>query len=191
MVWFPVELAVHVHGLALRRWSMADAAPLLAAIELSLPELREWMPWASVQPTLDSVCAFLERSGSEAGSQVEMGFGLFEADGEVVGGFGLHRRRGPGILEIGYWVRSDRTGRGYATAAARALTDSGFDCFAEVERMEIRCHPGNLASAAVPPKLGYRLDGTEPGGHLIWAMARADWQTTRQPPTLPLPSGPS
>ena len=31
---------------------------------------------------------------------------------------GLHRRSGPETVEIGYWVRSDRTGRGYATAAA-------------------------------------------------------------------------
>ena len=175
----PVEIPVPVPGLVLRRWALTDAERLLAAIEHSLPELREWMPWASVQPTLESVRAFLERSGSEAGSVVEMGFGLFEADGEVVGGFGLHRRRGPGILEIGYWVRSDRTGRGYATSAARTLTDTGFVCFPDVDRIEIRCHPANLASAAVPPKLGYHLDTSETGGGLIWAVTRADWRSPR------------
>jgi len=175
----PVEIAVPLHGMELRRWSLEDAERLLAAIEHSLPDLRAWMPWTKVQPTLESVRTFLERSGVEAGSEVEMGFGLFDANGEVVGGFGLHGRRGPDILEIGYWVRSDRTARGYATAAARTLTDTGFDCFPHVDRMEIRCHPANLASAAVPPKLGYRLETTEAGAQLVWTMTRKGWRSIR------------
>ena len=84
------------------------------------------------------------RAGAEAASEETMGFGLFEADGELVGGFGLHRRRGPGILEIGYWVRSDRTGRGYATGAARALTQAAFDGFPDVDRLEIRWPGGAI-----------------------------------------------
>ncbi len=182
----PSDIAVPVDGLRLRRWSVDDAERLLLAVEPSLPELRVWMPWASEPPTIESVRSFLERAGAEAGSEEEMGFGLVDADGEVVGGFGLHRRQGPGILEIGYWVRSDRTRRGYATASARALTDTGFDCFPEVDRIEIRCHPANLASAAVPRKLGYHLDGTGPDGHLVWAVARSRWPTGRQPPALPV-----
>ncbi|MDQ3642840.1 MAG: GNAT family N-acetyltransferase, partial [Actinomycetota bacterium] len=113
-----------------------------------------------------------------------MGFGLFEDDGhgELVGGFGLHDRRGPGILEIGYWVRSDRTGRGYATAAARALTAVALDSFPEVSRIEIRCDPANRASAAIPAKLGYVLDGTEDvaveaggqtGRQEVWVRSRS------------------
>lgn len=36
---------------------------------------------------------------------------------EVVGGCGLHRRVGPGGLEIGYWVHAAWTRRGIAAAA--------------------------------------------------------------------------
>ena len=118
----PEEIEVGGDGLVLRRWRLADAAALLAAIERSLPELRRFMPWAMQGPTLESVGAFLERAWEPTPPET-FGFGLFDAGGEVVGGFGLHGRQGPGILEIGYWVRSDRTGRGYATAGARALTD--------------------------------------------------------------------
>ncbi|CAA9211104.1 MAG: hypothetical protein AVDCRST_MAG10-117 [uncultured Acidimicrobiales bacterium] len=155
----PDQIAVGAHGLVLRGWRVDDAPTLLAAIEASLPELRGFMPWAMETPTLETVEAFLR---SLAPGQF-MGFGLFEdgGAGELVGGFGFHDRRGPGTLEIGYWVRSDRTGRGYATAAARALTEVAFAAFPLVHRIEIRCDPANVASGAIPPKLGYRLDRTE------------------------------
>ena len=161
---------------------MTDAASLLAAIERSLPELRRFMPWAVEQPTPASVEAYLADAWTAEPPET-LGFGLFDAGGEVVGAFGLHGRRGPGILEIGYWVRSDRTGRGYATAAAGALTDVSLDRFPLVHRIEIRCDPANLASAAIPPKLGYRLDRTDAveveaeaqtGKQQVWVLDRGD-----------------
>ena len=169
------------YDLVLRRWSASDVEAVVAAVQRSYTELRRWMPWAAEPPSAASVADFLERAGRDGGSDVDMGFGLFELDGELVGGFGLHARRGPGALEIGYWVRSDRTGRGYATAAAGALTAAAFAFFPEVERVEIRCDPANRASAAVPPKLGYELEGEEPseilaagqtGSQLVWVRRR-------------------
>jgi len=136
MAGLPEEIAVGV-GMTLRRWRMVDAPPLLAAVEASLPELRLFMPWAIETPSNASVEAFL-RTVVPGPS---IGFGLFEDDGEgeLVGAFGVHDRRGPGILEIGYWIRTDRTGRGYATAAARTLTTAALDAFPKVDRIEIRC----------------------------------------------------
>jgi RimJ/RimL family protein N-acetyltransferase len=184
MVKVPEALVIGVHGLVLRRWTSSDARSLLAAVQFSQAELRSWMPWASAPATLASVEEFLAGLRDQAGTDLSLGFGLFDAGGEVVGGFGLHGRRGPGTLEIGYWVRSDRTGRGYATAAARRLTDAAFECFSDVDRVEIRCDPANRASAAIPPKLGYALDREEvvpieaaaqTGRQLVWAVCRACW----------------
>ena len=123
MAALPEEVDVGAHGLVLRRWRLADGERLFAAIEASMPELRRFMPWAKEDPTAESVGAFLETAAVDVPSATSVGFALVDAAGEIVGGVGLHDRRGPGILEIGYWVRSDRTGRGYATAAARVLTD--------------------------------------------------------------------
>ena len=177
----PEEIAVP--PLVLRRWRAADAASLLAAIEASRPELRRFMPWAVEDPTPASVAAYLERAWDPSPPET-FGFGLFDAGGEVVGGFGLHGRRGPGIFEIGYWVRSDRTGRGYATAGARALTDVSFDSSPAVFRVEIRCDPANGASAAVAAKLGFSLDAwvnvesvaeAQTGVLQVWAVSRVGW----------------
>ena len=179
----PEQIAVPSHGLTLRRWRVADAPQLLAAIELSVPELRRFMPWAMERATRASVEAFLADAWTPSPPET-FGFGLFDAGGEVVGGFGLHGRRGPGILEIGYWVRSDRTGRGYATAAAGALTDVSFEHFAGVFRVEIRCDPENVASAAVAAKLGFELAGrvavealaaAQTGVLQVWATDRVRW----------------
>jgi RimJ/RimL family protein N-acetyltransferase len=178
----PEEIDVAAHGLVLRRWRPADVTGLLAAIEASLPELRRFMPWARERATPASVETYLAGAWQVKPPET-FGYGLFDDGGEPVGGFGLHGRRGPGILEIGYWVRSDRTGRGYATAGARALTQASFEHFPEVDRIEIRCDPANVASAAIPPRLGYRLDRIEAvdveadaqtGKQQVWVLDRAD-----------------
>jgi RimJ/RimL family protein N-acetyltransferase len=79
-------------------------------------------------------------------------------------------------LEIGYWVDRNHTRRGYATAAARALTDVALG-ISGIERVEIHCDRGNVASQAVPRRLGYRLDRVDPvakdapgeiGQQMVW-----------------------
>ena len=91
---------------------------------------------------------------------------------------GLHGRIGPGALEIGYWVGEGHTGRGLATAGARALAEAAL-ALPGVGRVEIHCDEANTASAAVPRKLGFRLDRieealitapSETGRKLIWVM---------------------
>ncbi|HZW90612.1 MAG TPA: GNAT family N-acetyltransferase, partial [Myxococcaceae bacterium] len=84
----------------------------------------------------------------------DWGFGLFErASGDVVGSVGLHRREAPDALEIGYWIRTDVMGRGFATEAVRALTGIGLG---QAARVEIRCDPRNARSIAVARRAGFR-----------------------------------
>src|SRR5262249_60537312 len=66
--------------------------------------------------------------------------------------------------------------RGFATAAAEALTSAALG-LPGVRRVEIHCDEANVASAAIPRKLGYRLDRVvahepeapgESGRRMIW-----------------------
>src|SRR3546814_2275786 len=66
-------------------------------------------------------------------------------DDIVVGGSGLHGRAGLEQLDIGYWVRADRGGRGVATAVSRALTDAAFQV-PGVQRVRIQCEDTNHRS---------------------------------------------
>lgn len=165
-------------AVSLRRPRAGDAAMLADAVGASLAHLRPWMPWADEDAARVEVQR--ERIGdAEVAWQLGTDFQylVFGPEGsELVGCFGLHRRRGPGVLEMGYWLHVAHTGRGYATAAAGALTRAGL-ALPEVHTVEIRCDQANHASAAVPRRLGYRLlrveeappeAPAETGQQLVW-----------------------
>jgi RimJ/RimL family protein N-acetyltransferase len=116
------------------------------------------MPWAGAKPSLEHTTAMVDEGIAlwEAGSDFMYLVWSEQAPGEVIGAFGLHGRIGAGALEIGYWVAEAHTGKGVATDCARALTEAAL-ALPQIERVEIHCDSANLASSAVPRKLGYRL----------------------------------
>jgi RimJ/RimL family protein N-acetyltransferase len=147
--------------LVLRCWSPADAPLLQRAIDASLTALRPYMPWAAAEP--EPVDAKTERLRQFRGL-FDLGqdflYGVFDrALQECLGGAGLHTRQGAGIRELGYWIATAHTKKGYATEACNALLQVAFRVDG-VPRAEIRCEPANAASAAVARKIGMKLDGT-------------------------------
>lgn len=149
---------VEADRLLLRRATVLDAEAIATAVAESLEHLSRWMPWAT--PEAATAAAQRSRLSQQTWGPDEYGYVMVaEADG-VVGGCGLHRRIGPTGLEIGYWVHADHTRQGHATAAAAALTRAVLS-LPGIERVEIHCDEANIASAAVPRRLGYRLDRIE------------------------------
>jgi RimJ/RimL family protein N-acetyltransferase len=61
---------------------------------------------------------------------------------------------GPGVLEIGYWLHTGHAGRGYATAAARALADLGL-AQPGIGSVLIRHDAANVASGRGAEKAGF------------------------------------
>jgi RimJ/RimL family protein N-acetyltransferase len=137
----------------------------VVAVNESLTHLAPWMEWAQDPATDGSIGRFLE-----------FGYVLIDPDAEaIVGGCGLHRRLGPGAIEIGYWVHVGHTRRGIATAVAAALRDEAYAI--GVERVELHCDETNVASAGVARSAGFQLVGTVPrpprtpgesGMEMIW-----------------------
>lgn len=146
----------------LRRIEASDAGAVAAAVGASLDHLRPWMPWAT--PEAADRQTQLVRA-AEADQRWNEGTGftyavLTAAHGTLVGEIALHRLAGEDSAEIGYWIAAGQVGRGYATAAGRAVTAAAL-AMAGVNRVEIHCDAANLASAAVARRLGYRLDRIE------------------------------
>ena len=169
----------------LRRWRTSQATTLTDAVASSLPELRPWMPWAQEPPSVPAMVEVLSSGDSNFDADKEWQFVLAEPGSpRILGATGLHRRGPVDTVEIGYWIRTESTGMGLATFASSALTTAAFTYLPDITTVEIRMDSLNLRSAAVPPKLGFRLHGEvdqpvdapgQSGRRLVWKMARANW----------------
>ena len=162
MTLAPPERIDLPNGTHLRWLTVDDAAAIAHAVGESLDSLRPWMPWADARSAETTFQRERIRDHPRLRERrEEWQYGLFsDADDTLLGAFGFTTRRGPGTLEIGYWLHVDAGGRGYATAAARAMTDIGI-ALEGVREMIIVCDEANERSAAVPKRLGYELNRVE------------------------------
>lgn len=171
--------------LVIRCWEPKDAALMKAALDVSIEHLRPWMPWAAHEPqSLTEKIALLRRFRGSFDLGTDFVYGIFSPDEtRAIGGTGLHPRGGNGSREIGYWIRADEIGKGYATEVSAALTRVGFE-IEKLHRIGIHCVVENVRSAAVPPKLGYVHEATlrrriehADGFHdeMVWTMLEQDY----------------
>jgi RimJ/RimL family protein N-acetyltransferase len=171
---------VQTGPLLLRQMEPDDAVAIAAAVGNSLEHLRPWMPWATKESADHrNQLARIVEAGEMWAAGTDFLYLMMADQGRAMAGtIGLHRGVGDGGMEIGYWVAVDHLRRGYATEASRALTQIALG-LPGVRRVEIHCDEANVASAAVPRKLGYRLDRTETvepeapgekGRRMIWVF---------------------
>jgi ribosomal-protein-serine acetyltransferase len=166
--------------ITLQRWTVDRADDLDQAINESLPELMPFMPWATADHDLEATTSYLVQSNSEWDNGENFNYAMLTPQGDVAGSCGLMSRQGPEVFEIGYWVRSAHAGKGYATAAALALTEAGLRQ-PGIERVEIHLDVDNPASGRVAAKAFFHEEGpiqverkapSDSGTHLVWARRR-------------------
>ena len=88
---------------------------------------------------------------------------FFERETDLIIGAGCvqHLGRDPGNpLELGWRLRQDRWGQGYASEAARRMPSFAFDNLHAALLCAV-CHPENRASSHVMEKLGMSYKGEE------------------------------
>jgi RimJ/RimL family protein N-acetyltransferase len=160
----PVEF--RTPRLLIRRWHASDAVELAPILATNVDHLAPWIPWRVAEPAPPAQLATrLEEFAAAFDTDREWRYGLFAAEsGRILGDVGLFPRNESGRValdaadhvEIGYWLRADATGRGYATEAARAALEIARS-LPGMSRVMIRCDERNIASAAIPRRLGFRL----------------------------------
>ena len=168
----------------LDRWRGEDLDDAYDAVDRSREHLWRWMPWSRDYDRAGAE-AYLDLSARQWAERTAFNYRISAAEvgpDRVLGSAGLMARRGPGILEIGYWVRADAVGRGLARRAAQALTDAAFALAGDV--VVWICHePGNSASAAIPARLSFTRqadpvpappDFTD-GADVCWTLSRDAW----------------
>jgi RimJ/RimL family protein N-acetyltransferase len=157
---WPTDVTLPTARLIIRGVYMADAPLIHAAITETLPDLQQWMPWASPAPTLTDTEAFCARAQRlrEAGEDLIL-IAVDKATGQHVVSTGIHPKdTGVPAFELGYWCRASKQGQGYVTEVVTALTTYAFDAL-KARRVQILCDANNAKSAAVPQRCGFELEG--------------------------------
>jgi len=147
--------ALRTDRLLLRRWKESDLEPF--ATMNADPAVMKYFPKTLPRHESD---AFVERIESRF---VAGGFGLWavEAQERFIGFVGLwpagFSAQGDDSIEIGWRLAAHAWGKGYATEAARAARDDGFDRLGLDELVSFTSVI-NLASRAVMERIGMNHD---------------------------------
>ncbi len=163
------DLVIASERLTFRPWRATDAGEVAAI--MTAPAMHEYLPLPDPYTRQDAeqfVTGFGVRGRRDgtaiAGAVVET------ATGRLAGAAELRlpgRREVSG--EIGYWVGVSTQGNGYAAETTRAL--AGWAFAHGVQRLEIRCAVGNLASAKTALAAGFQFE----------AISRSKEMTPRGP----------
>lgn len=147
-------------NIIIRKLGISDEHALYAAVDSSRAEISTWQSWCGPDYDLQQARDFLQICEKGWLNRNDFCFGIFDRrDASLLGTAGLNQfQKLHNMANLGYWVRSDCTGRGIATLAARAVARFGFGELG-LSRIEIVVHKDNLASRRVAEKAGALTEG--------------------------------
>jgi len=132
------------------RSDIPDLVRLIGAREVAATTLRIPHPYSV--PDADEFLASLD-----AGDELRLAI-VLRGSSELAGGIGLRMEKSHQSAELGYWIGLPYWGNGFATEAARALVQHGFDVM-KLHRIYASHFSNNPASARVLQKLGMKPEG--------------------------------
>lgn len=147
--------------LILQRFSRKDASALDDAIRVSLRDLNQWLPWARMDYTNGDTTAFIRESIQAWKEERAWDYSIRrKADpSRHVGNVSIWTVSKLGkSAEIGYWVRSDETSRGFCTEAVDRVIEEAFRSMG-YHKVILRIAMGNIPSDRVAEKLGFTKEG--------------------------------
>lgn len=144
----------------LRRVHPSDAEALYEAVTESIKELSPWMPWCSEGYSIKEARTWCESREEGWSRKKEYDFLIIDKREETLLGIcGINNVNAEvRFANLGYWVRSSRTGQGIASAIVPMLAKFGFDRL-NLNRIEIVVAEGNLVSQRVAEKTGALREG--------------------------------
>ncbi|SEN96799.1 Protein N-acetyltransferase, RimJ/RimL family [Mesobacillus persicus] len=155
---FPEEFSTD--RLVIRMPRPGDGKVVYEAIKASIEELKPWMPFAQSEQSEQDVESNIRQAHINFLKREDLRLLVFlKETGDLVASSGLHRIDwSVPKLEIGYWIDSRFSGKGYMTEAVQGISDFAFREL-QARRLEIRCDVKNQKSRAIPERLGFTLEG--------------------------------
>ena len=146
--------------IALRPYQVSDIASVFEAVRESIPELVVWMPWCHPDYSIEESRIFIESQPYKWEKGEEYNFYIsYNSGGLYLGGCGLRIiDSNTGTANLGYWIRTNQTKKGIATAATLLLARFAFNEL-RLNRVEITVAVDNQASLRVAEKAGATKEG--------------------------------
>ncbi len=146
--------------ITLRPYRMSDVSESYKAVRESLAELSAWLPFAHKDYSLKESKDWIKTRPKEWKRGTSYDFVIRDAkDGTLLGACGLnHFDKMNWRANLGYWVRTRRTGEGIAPAATLLLAKWGFEAL-KLLRIEIGVAVENTRSLRVAEKAGAKREG--------------------------------
>lgn len=144
----------------LRELSYEHAPMMVESALESVPEINPWMDWCTDDFNIETATTFITQQihARKTGDAYE--FALFSDVGLYLGGGGVNSiNKQYHFANLGYWIRTSQTQRGYGTAALNALVKWA-RANTKLNRLEVVVAIGNHASRRVAEKSGAPLEGT-------------------------------
>jgi ribosomal-protein-alanine N-acetyltransferase len=150
---YPVTLTGRV--VTLREFRSDDAADSLAIV--GDDQVTQWLSFDSRD--LDAAQAMIDGAVQRARDEPRREYYLaVNGEGDELVGFARLALTGVKAAKLGYAIRADRWGKGYATDATRCMIAFGFEEL-RLHRISAAIGPDNVASIAVVRKLGMHYEG--------------------------------
>jgi len=170
----------------LRAIEERDAADIFALTQANRQYLRQWLPWVDGTRFVEDTHAYIRTMNIQRTTNASFGCVIFYRR-QVAGTISFHpvdwsNRR----VEIGYWLGAAFQSKGLMTKACKAMVAYAFDEW-HLNKVEIRCATGNIASCAIPQRLGFTLEGIIRQAEWLYdhyvdlkvfGMLESEWQTT-------------
>lgn len=169
----------------IRPFRRRDITTLHEAIEASVGDLQQWLPWASAYDR--SVAQRFIRDSASAwaeGRAFDFAVRSSEEPNRHIGNVSVWwTSRQNGIGEVGYWIRSDMTGKGVGTEVTARAVQIAFEEM-DCHKLVLRIAVGNVASERIAQRLGFTYEGilrdevridNEWIDHTAWSLLDHEW----------------
>jgi RimJ/RimL family protein N-acetyltransferase len=184
------DIALETERMILRRERLGDLELWLE--HMNTPQVMEMV--GGVQPR-ENVVESLARMAADTDGEIAFHFVTLKSDGQLIGKCGLSpidTAVAPaalrGQVQVGWTLRADHWGRGYATEAGRAMLEVAFER-SGLAMVYSQTSERNRGSWRVMQRLGMtrlaELDYDDPeyppedNPTMVWGITREAWQAAR------------
>lgn len=178
-----ISISKESPDLRIRPYQREDASALAEAARESWREVQPFGPWCRPDFAMEDARAWIDVQISAFGSGTAYEFAVLTPEGGFLGGCGINaiellNRR----ANLGYWIRSSQTGRGFATAAIGLLVRWTY-ANTDLNRLELVVSDRNRASLNAARRSGAVREGVlrdrlllqgEPHDAVVFSFVRRD-----------------